>query len=201
MYLLSSALKKVNDAYPDVKIVLHEEKSDTLRVKAAEGKFDFAVINLPVDESVLDVIPLEQDTLILAVPEKHVPENISSSSDSYSHISFSDCKDMPFIVVGQSQEMRLLFEKLCSESDISPKITMEVVGLSTAWAMTKAGIGTTLLPLQFIKSTGVPKDIRIFIPDSCENIRQPAIVMRHGQYLSDYAKYAIKLLSDQETTK
>ncbi len=198
LYLISDVCKKVNEKYPDVKIVLHEGLSDVLRTKATEGKFDFAIANLPVDESVLDVIPIEQDTLVLAIPEKYAPEETITLSGNIPHIKFSHCNDIPFIVVTQSQEMRTLFEKLCSSSDITPKISMEVVGLSTAWTMAASGIGATLLPLQFVKTMGVPENIKLFIPECDNNIRRPAIITRHGQFLPDYAKYAIKLLTEQK---
>ena len=90
--------------------------------------------------------------------------------------------------------MRLLFDKICISSDIKPKIAMEVVGLATAWSMACAGIGATLLPLQFVRQMDNGHSIRLFIPDCETNIRQPAIITRHGQYLSEYAKYAIDIL-------
>ena len=71
---------------------------------------------------------------------------------------------------------------------------MEVVGLTTAWAMTRAGIGATLLPLQFINSMENKGSVHLFVPDCEANTRQPAIITRHGQYLSEYANFAIEFL-------
>ena len=68
LYLLPEVLKKVRDRFPGIQIDLHEYASGILRREAAEGKYDFAVVNLPVDESVLDATPIEPDTLVLAVP-------------------------------------------------------------------------------------------------------------------------------------
>ena len=198
LYLIPEICKKVIEKYPDVKIVLHEDLSDVLRKKATEGKFDFAIANLPVNDSLLDVIPIEKDTLILASPEKFAPKKAKAKKDSLPLINFKDCRDIPFIVVSQSQEMRTLFERLCASSDLNPKIAMEVVGLSAAWAMASSDIGATLLPLQFVKTMGVPENIRLFIPECNENVRRPAIIKRHGQYLPEYAKYAISLLTEQK---
>lgn len=193
MYLVPEIIKKIKNEYPDVEVVLHEASSDILRKESAEGKYDFAIVNLPVDESVLDVTPIEADELVLAVPKEMcaiLPET--------SKIEFSDCKELPFIVVGQTQEMRQLFEKCCAAADLEAKIAMEVVGISTAWAMCRAGVGATLLPRQFAEYMGVGNEVELFALKNTVRSRQPVIVTRKGMYVSDFAKYAIKLLTDKK---
>lgn len=197
LYLLPDLCKKVKEKYPDVKIILQEDSSDQLRKKSAEGKYDFAIVNLPVDESLLDVIPIEPDKLVLAVPKKLLPLIDTPKKESLDLISFKDCKNLPFIVVGKNQEMRLLFDKICITSDIKPKITMEVIGLTTAWSMASVGIGATLLPLQFVSQMDTAHSIRFLTPDCEANIRQPAIITRHGQYISEYARYSIDILKNK----
>lgn len=195
LYLIPHLCKKIKDKFPDIKIILHEDSSDQLRKLAAEGKFDFAIVNLPVDESLLDVIPIEQDKLVIAIPESMANEICDSNETD--KIDFAKCKDIPFIVVGPNQEMRILYEKMCTATEIQPKIAMEVVGLTTAWAMVREGIGATLLPLQFIEGMENNGSIKMFIPNCETNIRQPAIITRHGQYISEYAKYAIDILTEE----
>lgn len=198
LYLIPRIIKKVRDRYPGIQITLHETGSDQIRKEAAEGKYDFAIVNLPVDESVLDVIPIEPDQLVLCVPTSMLPEISQTADHARSGVDIRDCGDLPFIAVGHSQEMRRLFEKICASADFTPNIAMEVVGVTTAWAMVRAGIGATLLPLQFVKDME-PSDAISFLTLS-GNIpsRQPVVVTRHGQYLSAYAKYAIQLLSGQD---
>ena len=71
----------------------------------------------------------------------------------------------------------------------------EVVGLNTAWAMCRAGIGATILPLQFVESMSNSENVCLFALEQTLRTRQPVIVTRRGQYVSDYAKYAISLLT------
>ncbi len=193
MYLIPQTIKAVKEKFPEVKVVLHEKSSDTLRKEAAEGKYDFAIVNLPVDESVLDVTPIELDELVIAVP-KSMCQDLQTEKP----IDFSRCKDLPFVVVSQSQEMRRLFDKSCAASDFEPKIAMEVVGISTAWSMCRAGIGATLLPRQFVEYMGLDDSINLYTLKRNVRSRQPVIVTRKGQYISEYANYAIKLLTEQK---
>lgn len=192
LYLIPLIAKKIKDKYPDVQIILHETNSDALRKEAAEGKYDLAVVNLPVDESVLDVTPIGADTLVLAVPKA-----LARQLPDTTQIALEDCKALPFVAVGQTQEMRRLFDKSCAAANLEPNITMEVVGISTAWAMCRAGVGATLLPLQFIEHMGNDDNIKLFSLKQNVHSRQPAIITRKGQYISEYAEYAIKLLTEQ----
>ena len=193
LYLMPDIAKKLQEKFPNVRIVLHEVGSDQLRKGTAEGKFDLAIVNLPVDESILDVTPLEPDTLVLAVPRDFADRLPAHNSGK---IALEDCQNIPFVVVGANQEMRQLFEKNCAAAGIQPQIAMEVVGLSTAWAMCRAGIGATLLPLQFIRHSGYGDSVSLFTLERTVYSRQPAIITRRGQYLSEYAKYAIRCLTD-----
>lgn len=193
-YLMPRIVRKVKTRYPGVQVVLHEASSAQLRKEAAEGRYDFAVVNLPVDDSLLDAVAIEPDTLVLAVPNDMLdllPAGTGSAID------FSDARALPFVVLGQSQELRQLFDKLCAAEDFHPNIAAEVVGVTTAWAMAHAGVGAALLPLQFVTSQNFDEDLTLLTIRSNSYIRQPAIVTRRGQYLSEYARYAMDLLREQ----
>ena len=190
MYMIPHIIKKVRDRFPGVQIVLHETGSDTLRKEAAEGKYDLAIVNLPVDDTVLEVTPLEADTLVLAVPKA-----LCGGLPAGGEVDFSLCRDLPFVVVGQNQEMRRLFDQLCAGADFHPRVAAEVVGLSTAWALAHAGVGAAVLPLQFVSSASFDENLILFTLKGNHFTRQPVIVRRKGQYLSQYAAYAMELLT------
>ncbi len=191
-YLISEVVKKVRDKFPGVQVRLAEEGSEVLRKDAAEGKFDFAVINLPVDESRLDVTLIEADKLALVMPE-----SMASTYSDGDEADFSSFKDVPFVVPGVNQEMRQLFEKLCASSGVRPQIAAEVVNLTSAFEMACAGVGATLLPLQFVKGKDKNGKMAVVKLKNSFSLRQPAVVIKKGQYLSPYARYAVKLLTEQ----
>lgn len=197
-YLIPEIVKSVRSKYPGIMVKLHEAGSGILRKEAAEGKFDFAVVNLPVDETTLDVIPLESDRLVLAV-HKELLSSLNLSAGQ-KEIHFASCRELPFVVVGQSQEMRRLFDQLCAIAGFIPNIAAEVVSLTTAWAMACAGVAATVLPLQFVDQK-VKEDVCIFEIEGATYNRQPAVVTRKGQYISDAAQYAIDVLSSGFTEK
>lgn len=191
-YFLSGTIKKLQEKYPGLQIVLKEEGSAELRNAAAEGRVDFAVINLPADNILLDVVPLKEEPLVLVVP-KNLEEMVLNKEKE---IELSDCKELPFIALGKNQELRKLFDKLCLSCEFTPKIAVEAVGITTAWSLAQAGIGATVLPLRFIEENKIDSRVAVCQLNDSVCIRNPAIVTRKGHYLSKYAKEAINLLKE-----
>lgn len=193
VYLMPELVKKIRSRYPGVQVTLQEVNSAQLRKDAVEGKFDFAIVNLPVDTTLLDVTPLEPDTLVLAVPKSMTGDLPCADVP----LDFSLATSLPFVVLGAAQELRQLFDGLCTAADLQPTIAAEVVGVTTAWAMARAGVGAALLPLQFVKNQYFDENLTLYTIKDGLYSRQPAIVTRRGQHLSEYAKYAMELLAEE----
>ena len=192
-YLIPDMVRELQKVYPRIQVNLQEAGSDILRKDAAEGKYDFAVVNLPVNESVLDIIPLEPDRLTLVIPPQW--KHLVSIPDGCQEVDFGVCRELPFVVVQKNQEMRLLFEKLCASHNFHPNIAAEVVSLTTAWSMACAGVAVTILPFQFVNRNSLDPNLTVVrIKDSLYT-RQPVIITRKGQYISRPCRYAIELLT------
>ena len=196
LYLMPELVKKIRSEYPGVHVSLQELNSTQLRKDAAEGKFDLAIVNLPVDTSLLDVTPLEPDTLVLAVHKSMVEKLPENKDGQYPAVDFEQVKDLPFVVLSQGQELRQLFDGLCTSADFQPNIAAEVMGVTSAWAMARAGVGAALLPLQFVHSQNFDDNLSFYIIKNSLYSRQPVIVTRHGQVRTPYADFAIRLLTE-----
>ncbi len=195
-YLIPEIVKKVREKFPGIQVKLVEEGSDLLRKDVVDGKFDLAVVNLPVDESQLEVFSLEPDKLGLVIADELL--NQFNNLVDKKEINFKECKDLPFVVVGANQDMRILFDKLCVANNIEPDIAAEVVGLNTAWEMACSGVAATLLPLQFVKNEISDRKVTVIELKDNVYLRQPVLVVRRGQYISDYAKYAIDIFTNKK---
>ena len=198
LYLMPDLVKKIRSRYPGVQISLQEVNSAQLRKDAAEGKYDMAIVNLPVDTSVLDVIPLEQDTLVLAVHSSMAGNLPEIRDGEYPSVDFEQAGELPFVVLSPGQELRQLFDGLCTAADVKPNIAAEVIGITSAWAMARAGVGATLLPLQFVQSQNFDDNLSLYIIRNSPYSRQPVIAIRRDQVRTPYVDYAISLLTEGE---
>lgn len=194
-YLMPGIVAKLRRKFPGIRVRLAEYGSDILRREVAEGRYDLAVVNLPVDESVLEARPLEKDQLVLVLRRELLEK--APSLRGQESVDFAQCGELPFVVVGQTQEMRQLFEKLCARAAIHPPIAAEVVGLTTMWDMACAGVGAALLPMQFVERKA-GEEMAILPLRELIYSRQVAIVTKRGQYLSEAARYTIDMLEGRE---
>ena len=194
-YLMPGIVAKLRRKFPGIRVRLAEYGSDILRREVAEGRYDLAVVNLPVDESVLEARPLEKDQLVLVLRRELLEK--APSLRGQESVDFAQCGELPFVVVGQTQEMRQLFEKLCARAAIHPPVAAEVVGLTTMWDMACAGVGAALLPMQFVERKA-GEEMAILPLRELIYSRQVAIVTKRGQYLSEAARYTIDLLEGRE---
>lgn len=198
LYLMPELVKKLRARYPGVSITLHEVNSAQLRKDAAEGKCDLAIVNLPVDTAVLDVTPLEPDTLVLAIHKTMAQGLPLDANGKNVTVDIGELGDIPFVVLSPGQELRKLFDGLCTAADFHPTIAAEVVGVTSALAMAKAGVGAAVLPLQFVHSLNFDDNLALYAIRNSLYTRQPAVVTRRGQARTPCADFAIRLLTGQE---
>lgn len=192
LYMAPGLVQALKERFPTLQIVLAEYGRSLLMKEMEEGICDFAIVNLPVDQGNFLVTPLEEDTMVLAVPDNLLP--LMEENDEAS--PFTRCSRLPFVVLSPGQEMRNLFDHLCKITGIQPPIHTEVVGITTAWEMVCAGVAATLIPKQFIRR-GKAVGVTLFPIRQDSYTRQPAIILRRGQYVSPYARFAMDYLLEQ----
>jgi len=70
-YYLPHALLTVHKVFPQLKLMLREEITPTLLTSLREGRFNAALLALPVDEENLEVFPLFREPFVVALPAGH----------------------------------------------------------------------------------------------------------------------------------
>lgn len=197
-YMMPALIKKIKDRFPLLKVELREYGLSILKEELLGGEYDFAIMNLPVNEPEFETIPLEKDVLVLAVPEKY--ESLVKTNKRGSIKDLSTVEKVPFVTVGKEQEMRKLFDALCIDANIEPNIYATVTGVATAWEVVKSGEAATIIPKQFAEAKGDYNGVKLFEIENIPYIRQPAVVTRKGQFVSGYAKYAIEELTKKSSS-
>ncbi len=192
-YRIPEVVRKLRDEFPGLQVILREESSTALHRGAADGDFDLAVMNLPVDEALLATRMLMPESLMLAIPKrfaKHIPEQTET-------IALSDCANIPFVVLSGKQELRKMFESLCAASGFQPEIAAEVVGILSSVSLARAGVGAVLLPNSFTGELINENDLRFFKLPQDTLFRRPAVAYRKDRTLSPYARRALELLTEK----
>lgn len=190
-YFLTDVIKKLQKKFSGLEIILKETNSSELHKLAVEGKLDFAIINLPFDETQLDVMLLHEEKLVLVVPQE-IDEKLKKRG--IEKPSLKDVEEFSFIALSKTQELRRMFDRLCAKANIKPKVAVEVNGISTAWALATAGIGAAVIPMSYVEKAKA-KNVTLYEMEETDSVRKTTIVTKKGNYRTKYASEAIRLIS------
>src|SRR5690606_16104104 len=79
-YLLPHVIPRIRERFPDLELLLVEEKSDVLLSRLHEGKLDAALLALPVHDDQLHCEFLFEEPFVLEVPGNHPLAQLDSLS-------------------------------------------------------------------------------------------------------------------------
>jgi len=138
-YFLPKVLPQVRDQYPDLRLLLYEEKTDVLVRLLHEGKLDLALLALGVDLGNLETMALFNDPFVLAVPEGH---NLSSKKT----VKEVDLFNEEILLLEDGHCLRDQVWPVCENGGAHELGDFRASSLSTLTQMVSSNIGITLLP-------------------------------------------------------
>ena len=141
-YLMPLVLKPLNKCYPQIKLVLSEELTDTLLNRLGKHEIDAALLATPVEDPALESIPLFDEPFWLVHPRGHTLSGkkkiIQSDLDGTDLLLLSEghCLAEQAMMVCHMQERS-------AQGDMAD---LRAASLETLLQMVGAGFGCTLLP-------------------------------------------------------
>lgn len=184
-FLIPKALPTLRTAFPDLRIYLREELTDSLIEGLNTGRLDLILIALPYETGALEIVPLFEDGYQLASPPNW-PTPAGSGTK---------------ILDGQ-QRLMLLEKGHCLQRHAlmayPGQLSMQeddfaATSLATLIAMVSEGLGITLLPKLAI-AAGIADGRHIQLtdlPDACP--RQVVLAWRKGASRTDLFKQVAQL--------
>ena len=196
-YLMPLILKPLKKQYPQMKLVLSEEMTDSLLVRLGKHEIDAALLATPVDDPSLKSIPLFDEPFWLVHPRDH-----PLSKKKKINQADLDGTDLLLLAEGhcfaeQSMEVCHLQER-DTQGDLAD---LRAASLETLLQMVAAGFGSTLLPALALK-TASAKDSDLVVrqlqlPDT---FRRISLVYRstfpRQQALEAFTEIVLKNLPD-----
>ncbi len=138
-YLFPGIVMPINTCMPDLKLILVEEKTQSLIDKLKSGQIDAALLALPVVDEQFKIKVLFDDYFRLAVKTDHKLANKSEIGQT-SLLS----KDLLLLEEGHCLRDQAL--EICSLMGANEEQDFRATSLETLRLMVKAGTGITLMP-------------------------------------------------------
>ncbi|MFS8136670.1 MAG: DNA-binding transcriptional regulator OxyR [Thermomonas sp.] len=179
-YLLPHVLPKLQVRFPNLELLLVEEKSDVLLARLREGKLDAALLALPVHDDQLHAEFLFEEPFVLAAPAQHPLASRRS-------LSMDDLTEHTLLLLEDGHCLRDQALDVCRLSGANEKAGFRATSLETLRQMVAAGIGVTLLPALSVHAPVVqPANIRLVNFREPVPSRQIALVWRRSSALDDF---------------
>jgi len=148
-----SAIRSFRHAYPDVELQLEEANTYRLLDQLMLGALDVAFTHSGVEgKSQLTLVPVERDTLVVALPVAHRCSHQPS-------VRLVELAQDSFIMKPRhvGPELHKAILNACSAAGFEPRLGQEAPQLATVVSLVAAELGVSLVPssMQHIKAPGV----------------------------------------------
>jgi LysR family hydrogen peroxide-inducible transcriptional activator len=138
-YLLPALLRPLKRRYPELELVLHEERTASIVDGLAAGRLDLAVLATPVDGPNLAIVPLYEEDFMLVFPG-------DDPRATPGPVPLAALGDLPVLVMEEGHCLRDQTLEVCHEAGGEGLASTRAASLATLVQLVAGGLGVTLLP-------------------------------------------------------
>ena len=188
-YLLPASLPAVRHDYPELRLMLREDKTEVLLSLIAKGKIDAALLALDVRLGDVESAPLFEDAFLLAMPADHPLARKKQVVES-------DLEGERVLLLEDGHCLRDQALAVCDRAGADENADFRATSLATLVQMVAGGDGVTLLPaiaVPALAGSGSSLVVRPFkapVPS-----RKLGLVWRRGSSRADEMKQLARTLA------
>jgi LysR family hydrogen peroxide-inducible transcriptional activator len=154
-HLLPRVMPAVRNAFPDLRLLLQEERTDRLTAMLDASELDLALVALESELGDLVVEPLFRDPFVLAVSREH-------RLASRNAVAPSDLEGEDVLLLDDGHCLRQQTSIICDAAGACELGDFRATSLGTLVQMVATGVGVTLIPRMSIEGeTGFTRDVAI----------------------------------------
>jgi len=143
-YLLPHVVPAIRERFPQLELLLVEEKSDVLLTQLRNGQLDAALLALPLHDEQLHTEFLFEEPFVLAAPEGH-------RLTAHATLTMADLADQRLLLLQDGHCLRDQALDVCHLAGALEKSEFQATSLETLRQMVAANVGVTLLPMLAVK--------------------------------------------------
>ena len=201
IYFLTSILPAFIKAHPGIEVLIVEGTTRELEQFAAQGQCDLCVMPTSIhNESLATVTVYHERYLVVVDAANPVIQKVPASTETYPPIDFSLFDGEPFITVRRGQRLRAVFEKVCLECHVFPRVVLETVSPVAALLMAGEGLGAAIVTETMAKHAYPRHPVRYFALTPEQPLSPVGVVYRKDLYLSRAAREFIDAMRELART-
>jgi LysR family hydrogen peroxide-inducible transcriptional activator len=179
-YLLPHVVSRVRERFPQLELLLIEEKTEVILRQLREGRLDAGVLALPLHDDQLHLEFLFEEPFLLAVPETHALATAKS-------LTMQDLAHESLLLLEDGHCLRDQALDVCHLAGAGEKSGFRATSLETLRQMVAANVGITLLPVLAVKPpVASSQDMHLLRFRAPAPSRRIAMVWRRSSAMSDF---------------
>ncbi|KRG58440.1 LysR substrate-binding domain-containing protein [Stenotrophomonas nitritireducens] len=180
-YLLPHVVPTIRERFPQLELLLVEEKSDVLLAQLRNGQLDAALLALPLGDEQLHTEFLFEEPFVLAAPESH-------PLAAHATLTMADLADQRLLLLQDGHCLRDQALDVCHLAGALEKSEFQATSLETLRQMVAANVGVTLLPMLAVKPpVARSENIRLLgFAGADAPSRRIAMVWRRSSAMGDF---------------
>lgn len=159
-YLLPHVVPALHERYPNLELLLIEEKTEVVLDQLRSGRLDVGILALPITGEHLHQQPLFTEDFVLAVPAGH------PLAASGGPVDPSVLAGEQVLLLEEGHCLRDQALSVCRLTGASERRGFRATSLETLRQMVAAGVGITLLPALAVRPPVPPSDDIVLLPFS-----------------------------------
>lgn len=189
--LLPQLIPAVRQAFPKLELDLREMTSLEILDGIQSQQIDMGFLRFPVlSTQEVDVIPLERDDFVLAVPSLSPWASMPDQC-----IALSQLEDEPFILYPKSRvpSLAALAYTRCQLSGFTPRLAQEAMQVHTILSLVASGVGVALVAgvarqalmpgVTYLRLTDTPQEFCVGMALAVPRNRRNAVVSNVMEYV------------------
>lgn len=179
-YLLPHVVPRIRQRFPQLELLLVEEKTEVILRQLREGRLDAGILALPLHDDQLHAEFLFEEPFLLAVPEPHPLAGHGS-------LRMQDIAHESLLLLEDGHCLRDQALDVCRLAGAGEKTGFRATSLETLRQMVAAHVGLTLLPVLAVKPPVAPsREMRLLPFQAPAPSRRIALVWRRSSAMGAF---------------
>ncbi|NOT62817.1 MAG: LysR family transcriptional regulator [Acidobacteria bacterium] len=185
IYQLPPVLESYQARYPNIELVIVSDTTDVLIRDVQAQRLDLGLVMLPVTGNDLQLTPLCEEELLIALPSRHPLARKTA-------LTVNDLRELRFILYEKKTVMRSLIDNWLAGLGVTPQLAMVMENIEAIKSLVGAGLGASVLPAHAVGNDALDRKVKMLRVQRHRLHRQLALVTLKSAFIPN----AVSALSE-----
>jgi LysR family transcriptional regulator, cyn operon transcriptional activator len=190
IYQLPPVLETYQARFPNIELIVVSDISDHILRDVQAQRVDLGLVMLPVEEPDLQMAPLCEEELKIAIPSRHPLARKRS-------LSIADLGQLRFILYEQKTVMRKRVDDFFAELGVKPRVAMVMENIEAIKSLVGAGLGASILPVHAVGEEAADRKVTLMRVENHPLHRQLGLITLKSDYLPNAVRELCWLIAEE----